>query len=134
MFTLINSVNLKVILEPVQTSAGYPSVAFDITLVWETISQTTKVDIKECWFANYDLNQFQENLQPFLKKQTSLVKLVDMSSEPILQFNRVEEDRIFFEAKVDGRFPIGMIKLKTEIENDELVKVLERMRNWAKWW
>jgi len=133
MFPLINSNYLQCELDPVETDNYYPSVAFDITLTLMTTFQRTKIEIKECWIENYKLNQFQKNLQHFIEKQNDLVKLSDMSSEPVLQFTR-NDNKIFFEVKSDARIPLSIITLKTEIDNDELSAILERIKGWAKWW
>jgi len=134
MFTLINSANLNVELDPVETiESQRPSVAFNIVITWTTTFQRTKIEIKEHWLEYFELNQFQEHLQHFIEKQNDLVKLGDMPFEPVLQLNRVDEN-IYFEVKCEAQFPMGAITLKTEIEDDEVVEILERMRTWAKWW
>ena len=134
MFTLINSVTLKVDFDPVETEDKYrPSVAFDIIVIWSTTFQKTEIEFKKYWVEYFELNQFQENLQKFIDEQIDFVKLSDMSFDPIIQFSRIDQT-IFFEVSGKANFPSGSVKLKTEIENDELIESLERVKNWAKWW
>lgn len=134
MFTLINSENLKVEFDPVQIENKYhSSVAFDISVIWKTTFQTSKIEIKEHWLANLELNEFQKNFQEFVERQKELVELGSMNLVSFLKFTRIDED-IFFELKVEGQFPVGEIILTTEIEEGELRVILERMKNWEKWW
>lgn len=134
MFTLINSFNLRIELDPVETEDKYrPAVAFNITTLYTTTFQTTKIEIKRCWIEYFELSQFQENLQSFIEKRIDVAELLDMGLEPVLQFGR-ENDFIHFKLKNEANFPMGKVTLKIEIENDELIEILERMKNWAKWW
>ncbi len=134
MFTFIHSINLEIDLDPVKTEDHYhPSVAFDITAIWEMPFQKAKIEINECWFENSELNQFQENLQILFEKRTDSVNLCDMSLKPIFQFNRLNEE-IIFELNVQDSFLMGTITLRTEIADQELLEILERMKSWAKWW
>lgn len=134
MFTLIKSENLKVEFDPVQTEDKYhPSVAFDIYVSWKTAFQISKIEIKEYWLENSELNEFQKNFQQLAERRKELVELKSMKLNPLLKFIRINEV-LFFELKVEGRFPVGEIILKTEIEEDELPVILERMKDWAKWW
>lgn len=134
MFILVNTANLVIEFDPVQTEDKYhPSVAFDIGVIWLATSLKTKIEFKNFWIEHYELNQFQKNLQTFIEERTDLVKLCDMSLEPVMQFSRTDKNT-FLEINGKAYFPPGAITLKTEIENDEVVEALERMKDWAKWW
>ncbi len=134
MFTLINSENLKVEFDPVQTENHYnPSVAFDIFVCWKTTFQTSKIEIKEHWLENSELNQFQKHFQDLVERKKDIVELGYRNLTPILKFIRINEG-IIFELQIDGQFPVGEILLKAEIEEDEILVISERMKNWAKWW
>lgn len=134
MFTLINSNTLLIELDPVQIiEKQYPSVAFDITATWLMPYQQAKVKIKECWIENFELTQFEQILQSFIKTETNIVKLCNMSSEPILQFNRTDE-KIIFEFIAQDTAKMGTVIIKTTLYYQEVVEILENIKKWAKWW
>lgn len=134
MFTLINSENLKVEFDPVQTENHYhPSVAFDIYIIFETTLQLSKFTLKEFWLENSEMNRFQKKLQDFIEKKSDFVGLLDMSLNPFLKIERVDED-LFFELKAETHFPSSEVKIKIQIEKDEPEIILAKMKSWEKWW
>jgi hypothetical protein len=133
MFTLIHSLNLEITFDTVAVEEQFPSVAFDITVNWKMPNQQAQILIKECWFVYSELNQFEENLNHLFKRQKNFVELSNMSLQPILQFNR-NGDEVIFSFKTINNFESGTIMLTTEIDYQELLEILERIKTWAKWW
>jgi hypothetical protein len=134
MFAFINSDGLKVDLDPVQTEdVHHASVAFDITVIWSTTLQKTRIEIREFWLEHTELNKFQEELQNFVAGRIAVAKLCDMSLEPVMRFHRIR-GASFFEINAQSNYPSGSTNLKTQIDEDELVMIVERMKTWAKWW
>jgi hypothetical protein len=134
MFAFINSDGLKVDLDPVQTEdVHHASVAFDITVIWSTTLQKTRIEIREFWLEHTELNKFQEELQNFVAGRIAVAKLCDMSLEPVMQFYRIR-GASFFEINAQRNCPSGSTNLRTQIYENELVMIVERMKTWAKWW
>ncbi|HQU83815.1 MAG TPA: hypothetical protein PKY59_11845 [Pyrinomonadaceae bacterium] len=79
------------------------------------------------------MNQFQKHFQDLVERKKDIVELGYRNLTPILKFIRINEG-IIFELQIDGQFPVGEILLKAEIEEDEILVISERMKNWAKWW
>jgi hypothetical protein len=134
MFTFINSDSLNIEFDPIQiVERHYPSVAFNITAIWTMPYQQAKIEIKEYWIANSELNQFEQDFQDFIKNRNDFVKLCNMGLEPILKFSRTDE-KIIFELIAQDTAKIGTLMIKTELYSQELLAILENIKSWAKWW
>lgn len=134
MFALISSLNLDVDFDPVSTDGIYLSVAFDVTANWKMPYQQAQITAKECWFGHFELNQFEENLRHLSKRQNDLVKLSDIGTKPIMHFSRTDLGEILFQFKVGDTFDMGTITIETTLEDQELLEIIDNIKNWAKWW
>jgi hypothetical protein len=116
MFTLIQSLNLEITFDTVAIEEHPPSVAFDVTANWKMPYQQAQIVIKECWFEYSELNQFEENLRQFVKKQNNFVKLSNMNLQSTLQFNR-NNNEVIFQFEISDNFNLGTIIIRTEIDD-----------------
>ena len=96
--------------------------------------QQAQITAKECWFGHIELNEFEENLKHLSKRQGDYIKLLNMNSKPIIQFSRTDLGEILFQFKVGDTFDMGTITIETTLGDQELLEIIENMKNWAKWW
>jgi hypothetical protein len=133
MFTLVKSPPLLITFDPVLTEERLPSVAFDITAKWEMPYQNATIVIRECWFALTELKRFEGELTRLSGGQTTELKLNNMSEGSVLQFEK-HGDQVKFELAASDSAGLGTVSIKTSVYGQEILDIIENIKNWDKWW
>ena|SRR6185295_8839556 len=133
MFTLIQSSPLEITLDPIAAEERLPSAAFDITADWIMSYQQARIVIKECWLEYSELNRFEKDLKILLDGQIENAELKNMSLEPIMSFRR-NGKKFDFEFNASDTAKMGTVSIKTDLYKQELIEIIQNIKDWAKWW
>ena len=133
MFHLINNIELELTFDMVGVDDHLPSVAFDIGVYWNMPFQNAKIEIKECWFECAALNAFEDSIKNLINNESGKVVLANLSDYPILSFSKSgqEMNTEIFSKDTSGR---GTLSLKVKGYSSELSGVLQKLREFEKWW
>lgn len=95
--------------------------------------QEARISLKDCWFQYPLLNQFEDDLKRLLKREKDDAKLEDMSSNPIIELKRNNE-KLTFKLIATDTMDMGTVSIKTNLYEQELIEIIENIKNWSKWW
>jgi len=130
---LSTSQELQLRLDPVESEDRFPSVAFDIEAKFTMPFQQTTISIKECWFSYANLNRFEEELGNLCRQETGSAVLLDMSGVPIVTLDRYDE-KVTTRVQAIDAAGIGKVVLEVAGYPSEILAMLEKVREYPKWW
>ncbi|MGZ0079704.1 hypothetical protein [Methylomonas sp. YC3] len=130
---LSTSQELQLRLDPVASEDRFPSVAFDVEAKFTMPFQQTTISIKECWFSHADLNRFEEELGNLCRQETGTAVLLNMSGDPIVAVERCNQE---ITTRVQATDTVGIGKVVLEVTGypSEVPVMLEKVREYPKWW
>lgn len=130
---LSTSTELQIHFDPVGSSEHIDAVAFEITILFSTSFQQAKIEIKERWFFHDSLNTFQQQLASLLLNNSSRATLLNMSDIPILTIER-NANSILTQVQTSDTMGIGKLSLEVSSSCSEIAMLLEKLREYPKWW
>lgn len=130
---LSTSQELQLRLDPVASEDRFPSVAFDIEAKLTMPFQQTTISIKECWFSHTDLNRFEEGLGTLCHQENGSAVLLNMDGIPIVAVDRNNET-ITTRVQATDTAGIGKVVLEVTGYPSEIAAMLEKVREYPKWW
>lgn len=120
-------------LDPVASEDRFPSVAFDIEAKLTMPFQQTTISIKECWFSHADLNRFEEELGTLCHQENGSAILRNMDEVPIVAVDR-NNDGITIRVQATDTVGVGKVVLEVAGYLSEIATMLEKVREYPKWW
>jgi hypothetical protein len=133
MIELLNSNELKLTLDPVSTQERVLSIAFDIKAEMNFPYQNVQIEIKSCWIEHSALNDFEGQVRDFTKGERSIAILQNMSNQPIFRIIR-EKTNIQFLIEASDSVGMGKGTIAVNGYEAEVKELLERLRDYPKWW
>jgi hypothetical protein len=133
MIELLNSNELKLTLDPVETEEKVLSIAFDIRAEMNFPYQNVQIEIKSCWIEHWTLNDFEGQVRDFIKGERSVALLQNMSNQPVFQIIRGQEN-VQFVIEASDSMDMGTGKISVNSYEAEVNELFERLRNYPKWW
>jgi hypothetical protein len=133
MFHLINDSELQVTFDVSGADDHLPSIAFDITILWNMPFQKARIEMKECWFECVIFDEFESALQKLKDQKNGIATLKNMSNNPIITFTKSGQSltkELFCQDTTD----MGQITLKVNGYESELTYTLDKLKYFAKWW
>lgn len=130
---LITTQELQLSLDPVASEERFPSVAFNIEARFSMPFQHTAITIKECWFSHTDLNKFEEELRLLCGQEKGRATLRNMDGMSIVSLKRHEE-KVATRIHATDTVSMGKVVLTVAGYPGELRSMLEKIREYPKWW
>jgi len=130
---LTTSQEFKLTLEPVDSSDVYPSVSFKVEATVSMPSWQATIEAKECWFSYESLNYFEKSLKHINGSSEGSASLVDLDGTPIIEITRLGNE---ISTRVTAKDSVNMGSSSVQINGyaPEIAQIIEKLRDYPKWW
>lgn len=130
---LITSVSFQLRLEPIGSDDRFPSVAFRVEANMDMPSWRSTLIAKECWFSYQSLNGFEAALKELIRKPVGIASLVELSGSSTVTITK-NEDALSTEINMQDTMNCGISKITVNGFASEITEIIEKLREYPKWW
>jgi len=130
---LVNEPEFYLTLDPVDSDDNYPSVAFNIGASFSMPFQQSTIALKECWISHDALNKFEKELTALRDCVTGSATLQDMNDVPVVTVER-NANKITTRVQASDIADMGKVILEVYGYSSEISSMLQRIKDYPKWW
>ncbi len=130
---LITSVSFQLRLEPIGSDDRFPSVAFRVEANMDMPSWRATLIAKECWFSYQSLNDFEAALKELIRKPVGIASLVELGGSSTVTITK-NEDALSTEINMQDTMNCGTSKITVNGFASEITEIIEKLREYPKWW
>lgn len=134
MLELCESNTFSISFDPNDSESHFGSVAFDIKVELNGPSHHSTLIINRCWISFDDLNTFEFELHQLIKEETQEIALCNLSESPILTIEKTKKRIVIRVCASDVDSCNQTIIESHEDSSDLLEMMLQRLRDYPKWW
>ena len=129
----VSNAELKVALDPIESSENPQSVSFNIDAHLKMPFQESVLRIKACWISHDCLNDFQIQLSKLRHSENGKANLVNMSGAPVISIEREGNTSV---VSVHSADTAGVTASTIRVNGyaSELDDFHHNLDTYAKWW